>query len=274
MKKLVSILSLLLLSLLISHCSNQDNNPDTNEDAVDLTDDDMVIVTPPPMVNPLFTNSIVSTNIDFITATDPDAFMNIQYIGQDNKEMPDSRNNNLFDTGTYVFEVNFTTGPSVEIWAHSSFGSVIAAQEYADKLTSRLGKLPGFMRNQLSHVVLHNGDAGAFAESEGNFFIIYSVNMDTRISNNDLEETVFHESVHATLDADYLQTAPWLQAQQNDNTFITQYARENADKEDMAESAIFAYTMIKYPGRLSTTTESWVTTNIPNRYAFFQTIFN
>lgn len=224
-------------------------------------------------VAPLFVNSIVSTNIDFITASDLDTYDSIQFVGLDNKEMPDSRNNQLFDTNTFIFNVTFTSGLDVEIWAHSSFGAVSAAQNYAEKLTSRLGKLPLFMRNQLSHVVLHKGDAGAFAESEANFFVIYSDNMDVRIANNDLEETVFHETVHATLDATYLNSSEWIQAQQLDDAFITQYARNNPDKEDMAETALFIYTMVKHPGRLSQDIETWVLTNIPNRYSFLETIF-
>ncbi|MFP4846033.1 hypothetical protein [Winogradskyella sp. PE311] len=267
MKKTNLLVALSIGILLTLSCSDENSNTNPNDN--EISDDDGN-----QSVNPLFVNSIVSTNIDFIRDDDSDAFMNIQFIGQEDKEMPDSRTDELFDTGTYIFEVNFSNGEQIEIWAHSSFDSEVVAQEYANKLTGRLGKLPDFMRNELSHVVLHNGDAGAFAESESNFFVIYSINIDLRISNNDLEETVFHESVHATLDADYLLNSEWLQAQQTDDTFITEYARDNSDKEDLAESALFAYTMIKNPGRLPSNVETWITTNIPNRFAFFQTIFN
>lgn len=226
-----------------------------------------------PTVVPLFRNSIVSTEIDFIQSTDPDAFVSVAYLGRADKEMPDSRNDNLFDRDTYVFEASFSNGKKVGIWAHSSFGSESAAQVYVDKLTSRLGKLPEFMRDVLSHVVLHKGDAGASSESEGHFIILYSDNMDTRISNNDLEETVFHETVHASLDALHAKSTAWKQAQIKDGNFITAYGKEFALREDLAESAIFAYTMIKYPGRLSADLEKWVTTNIPNRFAFFEVLF-
>lgn len=261
-----------VLCAAISSCTDN-NNTTTSQSELPSDDDSNGNNNGNQAVSPLFVNSIVSTNIDFITASDLDTYDSIQFVGLDNKEMPDSRNNQLFDTNTFIFNVTFTSGLDVEIWAHSSFGNVTAAQSYADKLTSRLGKLPLFMRNQLSHVVLHNGDAGAFAESEANFFVIYSDNMDVRITNNDLEETVFHEAVHATLDATYLDSNEWIQAQLLDDAFITQYARNNPDKEDMAETALFVYTMVKHPGRLSTETESWVQTNIPNRYSFLQSIF-
>ena len=262
LSKILAITSTILLSSLAICCTDSENSLNTSEGENSNEP-----------IAPLFTNSIVSTDIDFITSADDDAFLNITYLGQADKEMPDSRNDVLFDTETYVFQLDFLLGNSIEIWAHSTFGSENAAFEYANKLTGRLGKLPEFMRSELSHVVLHKGDAGAFAESEANFFVVYSENIDTRISNNDLEETVFHESVHATLDADFLESEQWLQSQQKDGVFITAYAKENANKEDMAESALFAYTMIKHSGRLSSAIETWVKTNIPNRYAFFQTIF-
>ncbi|WP_299016240.1 T9SS type A sorting domain-containing protein [uncultured Polaribacter sp.] len=222
----------------------------------------------PPKVNPLFRNSIVSTNIDFIKATDIDALVNVQFLGRETKEMPDSRNDNLFDNNTFIFKANFSDNTAIEIWCHSSFGNTSAAKEYADKLAPRLGKLPDFMRNNVNHVVVHKGDAGAFAESEANFFVLYSDNMDVRIENNDLEETVFHESVHASLDLLHLNKSGWMNAQTTDGNFITNYASENVFKEDFAETMLFVYTMVRYPERLTTDVKDWVNTHLPNRYNY------
>lgn len=222
----------------------------------------------PPLASPLFTNSIVSTSIDFITADDPDAFEELQFLRQERKEMPDSRNGDLFDDNTFVFEANFTNGARIEIWCHSDFRSPTAARLVAEKVAARLGKLPALMLDQLSHVVVHNGDAGAFAESEAQFFVLYSDNMDIRISNNDLEETIFHESIHAVFDQFHLTNAEWMDAQAADVNFITDYAMSRPDKEDLAETAIFAYTMLRYPGRLDPATEDWVRTHIPNRLGY------
>ncbi|MFD0796556.1 hypothetical protein ACFQZJ_03725 [Maribacter chungangensis] len=254
----------LILFLLVLSCSGVNNNADVTEKSSGISNEN---------TDPLFANSIVSTNIDFITENDEDSFVNITYLGQYDKEMPDSRNDMLFDTNTYVFQANFSLGTSVEIWAHSDFESEATAKSFVDKLAGPLGKLPTLMRNKLSHVVLHKGDAGAFAEAEANFFVVYSDNIDLRISNNDFEETVFHESVHASLDSDYLNSTEWLSAQQNDKTFITQYAKENSDKEDLAESALFVYTILKHPGRLSSNTENWVKQHIPNRLKFIVALF-
>lgn len=260
------ITTFFLVLLLSFSCSDQDEST-INDTETDNTNNQPI--------DPLFPNSIVSTEIDFIREMDEDAFESLSFMGTEDKEMPDSRTDILFDTDTFVFQVNFTEGNPIEIWAHSSFATQEAAEEFAQKIVNRLGKLPDVMRNNLSHVVLHKGDATAFAEAEANFFVVYSENIDVRISNNDFEETVFHESVHATLDAIYLQNSEWILAQQNDNSYITEYAKNNPDKEDLAETALFVYTLNKFPERLPENVRTWMAANTPNRINFISTnIFN
>jgi hypothetical protein len=221
----------------------------------------------------LFPNSVTSNDIDFVLETDADAFSSLAFVGRADKEMPSSLTEELFDQNTFVFRATFTDGETLEIWCHSSFETQAQAQEYADKLCPRLGKLPDLQRNMLDHVVVHNGNAGAFAEIEGQFFILYSENMDARISTNDLEETVFHESVHGSYQFMYQDSDVWTNAQADDPAFVTDYAQENEDLEDMAEAALFAYTYLKHPGRLSPEIETWLEEKIPNRLAFFRTIY-
>lgn len=219
--------------------------------------------------NPLFPNSIVSTNIDYITATDTESPYSFAYIGTERKEMPGSPTGMLFDDDTYVFEATFPNGKVIGIWCHSLFGDLNSAQGYAEKMAPRLAKLPVLMRDSIRHVVINTGNRGAFAEAQGKFFVISADIMDTRISNNDLEETVFHEAVHVALDLAHIETVPWLAAQNADGNFvITGHAQNRLDKEDLAETAIFTYTMCKHPGRLDANIENWVKTNIPNRHKY------
>ncbi len=223
--------------------------------------------------SPLFPNSVVSNDIDFILSNDPDTFVSLDFIGLDDKEMPDSQSEDLFDQDTFVFEASFSDGVTLEIWCHSSFGSQAAAQEYAEKLGPRLGKLPAIHRDPLDHVVIHNGNATAFAEIEGNFFILYSENMDARISTNDLEETVFHEAVHASIQEIYANDPAWLKAQNADQAFITEYGADLPSLEDFPETALFAYAYIRYPGRLPTYVEEWISNNNSNKIAFFEMFY-
>ena len=65
----------------------------------------------------------------------------------------------------------------------------------------------------------------------------------------------------------------WKKAQRADGNFVTSYARDNPDKEDMAEPALFAWALLIHPGRLPKSVEEKVQTVIPNRLAFFRKFF-
>jgi len=223
---------------------------------------------------PLFPNSVASNNIDFITASDPSAFVSLRFHMRDRREMPDKRKNVLFDNETFVFQASFTDGEIIEIRVHSDFRTREDAAHYAHMVTNPLGKLPSSMRKELSHVVIHEGDETAFGEDKGHFFVLYSENMQTRLRNHDLEETVFHESVHATLDLQHASSSGWIAAQRADDVFITEYAAKNPEKEDLAETALFAVTLLKHPDRLPPQVEHWLTVNIPNRLDYFRTPLN
>lgn len=229
--------------------------------------------------DPLWQFSITSNDIDFIKSDDPDDFQSVAYLGTRNRvEMPSKEKSGLFEDGVHIFEATFATGKVLEIRVSGDLGNETQARTWVDKLTPRLGKLPVQNRQNLNHVNIHQGgpNTSANAENKGRFFNLYSQNMDVRISNNDLEETVFHESVHAGYQEDYQETAEWQNAVSSDNAYITEYARDrtlNGVKiEDMPEHAIFCYTYLKYPGRLPANVEDFVINYLQHRTAFFRDV--
>lgn len=227
----------------------------------------------PVAAQTLFPNSVVSNNIDFITAKDRSTFHCLGYLGQERAEMPDKRSNALFQDDVHRFRAQFADGTGVDLFVARAFSTPGVAKSQAMKVVHPLGKLPTFMRRGLSHVVIHKGDETAFAESEGHFFVLYSDNMAKRIRTHDLEETVFHEAVHATLDAKYARSGAWRQAQRRDPGYVTDYARANPRKEDLAESALFAYALLMKPGRLPADVAARLEQVMPNRLAFFRDLF-
>lgn len=218
--------------------------------------------------DPLYENSIVATDFDFIRDHDPSILESIQFVGVSLEEMPDRRNDDLFSTA-YIFNTTYSDGTSVQIRAHEDFGTQRAAKVYVGILASTIGQQPRFNRVKLKYVVLHKGDEVAYSEDAGQFFVIYSENMDTRIRHDDLQETVFHECAHVAFEAVHATAPGWMAAQQADAGFITDYARANPIKEDVPESAIFAYVILNHPGRLNATVEISVRNQIPNRIAYF-----
>ena len=222
---------------------------------------------------PIYQNSVVSNDLDFIRSDDPGVFACLMYEGRFRAEMPDKRRNKLFSNDVYTYTALFEDGTAVGIWVHPDVGSQDAARTLALLTANPVGKLPTIMRSRLDHVVIHSGNETAFSEDRGRFFVLYSQNMANRIRNHDLEETVFHESVHATLDYPKLTSSEWTNAQRADGDFITTYAKRKPRKEDMAESALFAWALLIHPGRLPKNVERQLRSIMPSRLAFFEDIF-
>lgn len=146
--------------------------------------------------DPIFENSVVSNNIDFIRADDPSVPFVIKDQGRSRKEMPDKRNDQLFLDDVFVLEIQYQDGARVEVWASPALGEGKVAGDYAKHIASALAKQPKRLRAKLSHVIVHSGDETAFAEESAHFFVLYSRNIERRLSTHDLEETVFHETIH------------------------------------------------------------------------------
>lgn len=220
--------------------------------------------------DPLFPNSVVSNDIDFITAQDRSVYGCMVYRGTARQEMPDKRGGGLFGDA-HVIGLDFQDGTGMEIWVSTGLNRK-QAESYAAKLGPALGKLPTIMRRKIGHVVVHKGDETAFAEDIGRFFTMYSRNIDKRISTNDLEETVFHEAMHASLQANELRKSAWKRAVRSDRAVITEYAATQA-QEDFAEHGLFAYTYLRHPERLPATARNAVAEIIPARLAYFEILF-
>ena len=233
----------------------------------------LVATAAPAMAKPIYPNSVVSNDLEFIASSDASAFACLRFEDRRTAEMPDRRKDGLMAKQTYIFMAHYTDGTSVGLWAHQDFKTKQRALTSVKPVAEAVGKLPTFMRKTLDHVVIHVGDETAFGESEGHFFVLYSENIKTRIRNHDLEETVFHESVHATLDKRYANSSKWKKAQKADGDFITKYAKRLPKKEDLAESGLFAWTMIMHPGRLPAKIEARARKIMPSRIAFFEELF-
>lgn len=228
-----------------------------------------------PRASALYRSSVVGTDFDFITANDPDAFERLEYTGFIPFEMPDKRGSDEpLVQDAYVFAAHFSDGTTVRVALDKDFGSKDAAGADVARYLPRLGKLPSLYRRNIKHVVVHKGgaDTTAFAEDKGHFFVIYSDNATKRIGTNDLEETFFHEGTHASIQADYLAQSAWGRAKSLDQAYVTDYAKTE-DQEDFAESALFAYTLIHHPDRIPPAEREKIERQIPNRIAFFKTVY-
>lgn len=225
---------------------------------------------PPPQV-PLYRSSVVGTDFDFITQSDPDTFVRMEDKGQGMAEMPDKsdRTAGLMQPA-FLFVAHFSDGTRVNLAIDADFQTQDSARTEALRYAPRLGKLPTALRRGVDRVVVHKGGENVTAFSDVGLIVLYSDNATKRIGTNDLEETVFHESVHAAWDKTHAASAEWQDAQKKDGLYLTDYARKNPQGEDLAESALFAYTLLHHPDRIPKEEGARIARIIPNRIAFVE----
>lgn len=213
---------------------------------------------------PLYPNSVASNNLDFIFADDPGACWSIAELGGGRTEMYDPRRDTLFVEGALHFNVTFPD-QQLRINVHPD---VRDPQQSATEAAASVSRLPTQMRKALRYVNILDGDGSAWEEGLGGFFTLYDGLIERRLAEHDLDETVFHESAHVALDPLLSNDADWYANQSADGEFITQYAADNPEKEDIAESALFAWTMRHHTSRLPADVEAAVRNIMPNRLEY------
>ena len=84
-----------------------------------------------------------------------------------------------------------------------------------------------------------------------------------------MEEILVHEAAHSALDIAHKDSPGWRAAQAADGVFISEYARDHPDREDIAESFL-PYLAVRYrPERLTDAERAVILTTIPNRLIYF-----
>ncbi len=220
---------------------------------------------------------IISTGAnqwDIITTRDPSAFVCVEYLGQGREEIltPDKSEYEIVPN-TFLFTARFSDTTEIEIRVHPEIGGLDAARAEVDRYTVPLGRLPTVLRRGIERLAIRLGDETATASpAEG--ISMQTGNTRVRLDADRLEETLFHEAVHTTLDATfaYMRSPRWMAAQEADGRWLTEYGRNNPDSEDLAETALFAYGLVRNPERFPAGVAATIRERIPNRIDFIETI--
>lgn len=220
-----------------------------------------------------YPSSVVGTDFDFVVEGDPSAFKALAFKGQSACEMPDKRKDDApLLRQAFAFVASFSDGTSVHMAIDAGFKTKAAARAEALRYTPRLGKLPTALRRGVERVVVHKGGESTTAFSDQGLIVVYSDNATQRIATHDLEETIFHESVHAAWDGVHARSPAWIAAQKKDGGFVTRYARKKPTREDLAESALFAFTLLHHPQRIPAAEARKIRKAIPARIAFVKAL--
>jgi hypothetical protein len=205
------------------------------------------------------------TVFDIITAADPTAFLCVEARGRAPRQIWDKRVDGEPVVEAHLFLARFADGAEIEIAVNPEFDAATALA-LANRFALPLGQLPTSLRAGIERFSIHGGDE-AFHAGTGQI-VVYTEKAEQRASYSHLEESLFHESVHASWDEAHRLAPGWRAAQAADGGFLTRYAAESPDREDLAETALFAFAILHHPGRLPPVDTADTVRSVPNRIAY------
>lgn len=198
-----------------------------------------------------------------ITPRDPTSLGTITYNGRGQREVFDWRIDDWHDLDVHLFDVNYA-GRTVEFQVNPEFGSSGEARSQVDKYAPAIGRIPHLLLEHVGSVTIHAGDE-AWGGSGRNILI----HADNGVPVEFYEEAFLLEGTYASLNDDHLPTLGWQEAQRADRTSISEYARDNQDTHDVAESFLAWFAVRHRPDRLTASELLAILDTIPNRLAYF-----
>ena len=203
-----------------------------------------------------------------IEASDPTSLLSVTYAGRADRTVFDRRVGSFETVSVFRFEAEYANRV-VDFEVNPEFGSPDAARVEVDRYAAPLGRLPAELLSRLRDFEIHGGDESAGGNSAIRHILIHTLAGQRYLRGGFLEEVLIHEGVHAGLDDAHRDSRGWREAQQDDGVFISDYARDYPQREDLAESFGPWFALRYVPDRL-TAEERWaIATTMPNRLAYF-----
>jgi hypothetical protein len=219
-----------------------------------------VVGVAPPFAGTIFIDP------DIITSADPTTFQSLSYAGRGDRTMYDRRVAGWITANAYLFDVTFDDGLGTEVQVNPEFGSPEAAEAEARKYAEVIGRLPTALRRYAETVWIHRG-VEPFGGGNQNL-LIHTGQAALYEAEGILEETFVHEAAHTSLDAVHASAPGWLAAQRQDGTFISTYAADYPNREDVAETFV-PYLALRYRAdRISPSLAATIAGAIPFRIAY------
>ena len=138
----------------------------------------------------------------------------------------------------------------------------------AKKYAIVIGRMTTELRKDVDTVWIHKG-LKPFGGGNNNLLIHTDWSLKHYEEQAILEKTLVHEASHTSLDSYHSKDPDWLSAQLKDCKFISTYAKDNPEREDIAESYL-PYLAVRYrPERISKSLKEKIEKAIPNRIRYF-----
>ena len=195
---------------------------------------------------------------DWLTLSDPSIYLGKSYIGVETFTWYDFRNNQWTDSSAYSYELRYEHGINVTASIHTDNAQDLI-EEYLDGWGDMLGQAPARLLQGLGEFQVVPAQAGndglkANGYTDPTHMVLYTNDplrsFEREASSGYVREAIIHELGHATV-GPLQESAEWLEAQATDPCFISNYARDNPNSEDVSET-ILPYLMLRLmPERVS-----------------------
>lgn len=239
---------------------------DTNGDATqvrvsDIPLDKSILPATPSVEGTIFLSSTIMSQNDETTLT------SITPNGVGTRTMYDRRSESFGQVQARLFNAVYSDGFNIEIQVNPEFTETEALTE-ATKYGTEVGRLPKVLKRDALTMWIHKGEE-AFGGGNDNFLIHTGQSENIYEPRGILLETLIHEGAHTSLDA-YIKDDPdWVYAQEADGTFISEYARDNPQREDIAETFLL-YIAYRYrPESLTEQLKTFIKEAISYRMDYF-----
>jgi len=179
----------------------------------------------------------------------------------------------------HLYKVNFGDGLSVDFEIYSEF-----TQEEASNLEQKyaplMGQLGKELRKNIKSIEFLKGEEVASAQRSDDlsyanitFHTGWLNNIvETRPDGDRTEELFIHEAAHLSIDPYVYGQQGWIDAVNLDGNYLSTYAKDNPDSEDIAET-FQAYIAVKYfPERITSSLRDTILSICLNRFKYFDSL--
>ena len=145
--------------------------------------------------------------------------------------------------------------------------SELVAQKYAVVI----GRLTTELRKDVETVWIHKGN-NDWCGGNNNILIHTgkTPEYENWVTGNIVEETLIHEAVHTSVDSYYYGTEKWNeQVEKDDNRYVSTYAKNYPDREDIAEMFPLYIAVTFFPERITSDIKNKFLETSSNRVKFF-----
>ena len=216
---------------------------------------------------------------DLITSSDYTVYSTSTYQGIETRLFYDKSILDFINYPAHVYKVNFGDGLSVDFEIYTEFTqeeALVIKQNYAP-LIGQLGKE---LRKNIKSIEFLKGDYTASAQITNDLsYSNITIHIDwlnnivkTRSDGDRTEELFIHEAAHLSIDPYIYGQRGWNDAVYLDGNYLSTYAKDNPESEDIAET-FQAYIAVKYfPERITSSLRDTILSTCLNRFKYFDSL--